>query len=406
MPWPMFRPLPILLLSFFVVFGPSATSQTRPFPAQQNSINIVDSGLLIVQNYTSLKLDPLQRPVVSYSNYDYSDIKVAHCGDPLCATVAKKAVLDRFGVVTGYPTLALNAMGTPIAGYFRGDSGEGTVGTLRLSECVNPACSGRTITVVDAENGQLIGEGPSMVLDASGNPVISYLRKSKYVTVAHCGDSKCLSGNTYNVLDDSLALALTSLALDNEGNPVVAYINELSSDELLVAHCSDPDCQSPPSIVAVDTLDAGRLGGPTGITVDSQDHPVLAYTYSTSLQAKTAELRVLHCGDSNCDSGNVISAVDESAGNFAEASMVLDASGNPVISYRGIVNSDDALEVAHCGDANCSSGNTITVADSDGHTGFYSSLQLDILGRPVVSYVKRAHEDIVKLLHCATDTCQ
>jgi hypothetical protein len=53
----------------------------------------------------------------------------------------------------------------------------------------------------------------------------------------------------------------------------------------------------------------------------------------------------------------------------------------PVVSYAS-----GALKVLRCGDATCSSGNTVADPDSAAGTVWYTSLVLDANGFPVVSY--------------------
>ncbi|MDP3703038.1 MAG: hypothetical protein Q8R78_01420, partial [Candidatus Omnitrophota bacterium] len=86
------------------------------------------------------------------------------------------------------------------------------------------------------------------------------------------------------------------------------------------------------------------------------------------------------------------------------AVLALDGSGNPVASYLG----DDAnVSILHCNDANCApGGDSIKDPDIAGDVGRYSSLVLDALGYPVVSYYDAAIANKnLKLLHCNDVNC-
>jgi hypothetical protein len=184
----------------------------------------------------------------------------------------------------------------------------------------------------------------------------------------------------------------TSLALDSAGLPVIAYVDVASTPHSLkVAHCSKPNCRGPKSITTVDT----GLFGFLSMALDSSGSPVIAYQ-----DVATGDIRVLHCGNADCTAGNAITPVDTTGQNGEYISLVLDASGFPVASYRDV---GQGLNVLHCGDATCTSGNSIATPDPNPLGGTHTSVALDASGFPVVSY--RGGDGALRLLHCGDPTC-
>jgi hypothetical protein len=343
-------------------------------------VQIVDSAGG-VGKYTALALDSSGYPVISYYDEANRDLKLVHCGDATCNSGNTVRTVDSAGAVGEYTSLALDSSGNPIISYH--DAGNGN---LKLAHCGDTTCgSGNTISIVDSA-GQ-VGWYTSLALDSSGNPVISYFDLGNgNLKVAHCGNAACSSGNTINTVDNSAGDVgrYNSLALDSSGRPVISYY-DASNGRLKLVRCGDTICGSGNTTSIVDS--SGQPGWYTSLALDSSGYPVISYWDGAS-----GHLRVAHCGDATCSSGATIQTVD-SAGIVGQYnSLRLDSSGRPVISYRD--TSNGRLKLVQCGNATCSSGNTIQIADGAGSVGWYSSLALDGSGQPVISYYDASNGDL------------
>lgn len=183
----------------------------------------------------------------------------------------------------------------------------------------------------------------------------------------------------------------SSLVLDSQGNPVISYY---ADSNLHLLHCGDPLCSSSNLITTVDSN--GDVGLYPSLVLDSNGYPVISYLDLTNFSLKLA-----HCGDVNCSSRNSLQTVDDNGFVGFHTSLVLDANGYPVISYTRF--SSDQLVLAHCLDANCTSS-TIQVIDAAGGVGQFTTLALDQNGFPVIGY-RDVNNTKLKLARCGNTAC-
>jgi hypothetical protein len=342
-----------------------------------------------VGRYTSLALDSLGRPVVSYWDVTNGDLKVLRCGDATCTAGNAIGRPDTAGDVGAFSSLALDAAGRPVVSYY-----DATNQDLKVLRCGDATCAGgNSITSPDTAGD--VGGFTSLALDfgadPAGIPVVSYFFGTTGVLrVLRCGDATCAGGNAL-LWSDSPGGVWTSLALDAAGSPVVGHLGLGGSVEVL--RCTDPACLG----AAATVLDTGMFLDGTSLALDGAGYPVLSY-----YDEDADDLWVVRCGDPACTADNTGTSPHSAGSVGAYSSLALDAAGRPVVSYYDRTNG--ALRVLRCGNPACTSENTITTPDTAGDVGQYTSLVLDAAGHPVIAYYDAGNGDL-KVLRCTTPTC-
>ncbi|MBM3695757.1 MAG: hypothetical protein FJW79_07485 [Actinobacteria bacterium] len=309
---------------------------------------------------------------------------------PLCSRPVGSAAVDSTGVVGRETSMVLDASGWPVISYY-----DATNGDLKLLRCGNAACSsGNTVSTVDSTGDT--GRFTSLVLDASGWPVISYYDQTNGdLKLARCGNATCSSGNTLTTVDATGNVGQhTSLALDANGYPVISYYHN-SNQDLRLARCGDATCTSGNALTTVDAT--GVIGLYTSLVLDAAGYPVISY-----YDWDNGDLRLARCGDATCTSGNTLRTVDDTGASGWYTSLALDAGDYPVISHYDAANGD--LRLARCGHTTCDLGNTLTIVDSSGDVGHFTSLVLNANGWPVISYNDWTNGDL-KVARCGNPTC-
>lgn len=189
----------------------------------------------------------------------------------------------------------------------------------------------------------------------------------------------------------------TSLQLNASGVPVISYF-DIANRDLKLVRCGDATCSSGNTIQSPDGtgVDVGQY---TSLQLNASGFPIVSYRDSTN-----GDLKLIICGNATCSLGNTVQTLDGTGVDVGYyTSLQLNASGFPVVSYFDQTNFD--LKLMVCGDATCSSGNTIRTLDGTGTlVGQHTSLQLNASGFPVISYYDFGNSHL-KIIVCGNPTC-
>jgi LPXTG-site transpeptidase (sortase) family protein len=295
------------------------------------------------------------------------------------------------GDVGEYSALALNSSGNAVIAYF-----DDTDNQLILAVCNDAACTAPTTTVVATDVGSQ-GSFTSLQLDSNGFPMISYYEfaPNEDLHFVHCDDAFCNSLSNLRIDAANQVGSYTSLVLNSSGNGVISYYESSNGGNLKIAICNDVVCTAP----TVNTVDgsADDSGLFTSLQLDGSGFPVIAY-----YNANADSVMLAHCVDALCAGAANIHTVDNSSHvGFDGISLELDASGFPVLSYYDVTNT--RLKLAHCTDVDCANPPTINVVDDSANVGQYSSLELDG-SLPVISYYDDTNGDL-KVAFCSDPNC-
>lgn len=299
----------------------------------------------------------------------------------------------------------------PVAGF-----PDFTNGDAKFARCHDAACSGNLTTGFiqsDSEITRDAGAFIQVVIDSTGAPMYAFYDRGgprpqdavENVAFSRCARELCTQASSN--LDGPFAVGeYTSLALTPADIPVLAYY-DATHGELKVVRCMSDDCTGSQETrrrvaddggVAVGGADVGQW---TSIAQDSADRSLVSYYDATN-----GNLKIVRCAaaafepNGACEAPVTVDAVGD-VGRYTD--VVMGPGDKPAISYYDVTN--QALKVAACNDALCSTA-TITTIDDDAtnNVGLYSSIVIPTDGLPVISYIDdTAHA--LKLAKCHKPDC-
>jgi Tol biopolymer transport system component len=240
-----------------------------------------NSTLLIQPDNTqsySFALDANGFPVVGYignSSGPVGDLMLMHCNDANCDPAVNGAesnlVVDNSsvaGVKVDYRTALTLHSGNPVMAYSHFDTS-----TLKIARCDDPNCAagGDTIEFANTNTG---AHSPGIAIDGDGVPVVAYYDGFARTFVLHCNDASCSGANESDPLvmtngsNSPSPNGAPSLALDGDGFPV-ASLYRGEGNNLAILHCGDENCSVPALPTATPTFTPTNTPAATSTPTDT-----------------------------------------------------------------------------------------------------------------------------------------
>ncbi|MEA3335705.1 MAG: hypothetical protein U9R25_07310 [Chloroflexota bacterium] len=314
--------------------------------------------------------------LISYSDYSFGDLRVAHCDNVAC-TSATVTVHDAASWA-GYDTsIAIGADGLGLISY-QGLDLSGANPRLKVAHCEDIACTSATITTLDMAGGS----STSLVIGTDGLGLISYYAGGN-LKVAHCNNTACTSATLSNLGGGGEPTVLT---LGADGLGLIAFDGGLS---VYVAHCNNVACTS--ATVNQLFVYVGCCGGAVHSVAIGEDGLGLV-GFSDS-----GELQIAHCDNLLCSDAS-FALID--SGSWS-SSITIGMDGLPLISYWDKGNR--RVQVAHCMEQSCAES-SIAILDSIDDLDSFSAVTIGADGLPLVSYYDDVIDDL-KVAHCSNPFC-
>ena len=348
------RILPTISLSLALLAAPGAVS------AETWAIQFVDVGSSSGASTSLGLLDGF--PVISYFGAPHS-LKYASLNP-------QTKVFDLLRVDAGgeFTSLAVDPAGIVSVGYLDAVA-------LQLKYWRLNAGQG-FIQTVDSGTGQGgLSYYDSIKLDAQGRPQISYYdwRAPDGTTSQSKLKYAVLNGTSWStefVDPVSGRGRYNSLALDASGNPQIAYRDDIDGQLRLAKKAGTWTTQ------VVDSS-LNSPGWFPSISLNGLGQPRISYIAGTTGQLRYAAFDGVLWHFENVDGVGTLTS-------FSATSLALDSGGNPHIAYYDA--SAGSLKYASRSGPVIGGTWTVQTVDSVGDVGGYSSLILDATGRPIISY--------------------
>lgn len=363
-----------------------------------NLTTVADDPANPVGAFASMVLDSAGLPLISHREAGTANaLRLTRCHTPACTSSTSLAIDDPADGVGSYSSIALGLDGLPVISHHNV-----AATALRVTKCGNPTCTAGNVSTNVDDPADAVGYFTSIEVPPDGLPLIAHLNYSTgNLRVTKCGNPSCTAGTSADIDDVADIVGwYASLAIGADGLPVIAHLNA-SNGTVRVTRCGTPGCTAGSVTTTVVDDPANAVGSDLSMTIGADGLPLIAYQEGTVLA-----LRVTHCGDAACTSGNESTTIDDPINDVAYfTSIAIGADGRPIISHTEATTL--ALRVTKCGNLACSAGNVSTTVDDHPAdvVGIYTATAIGLDGLPVIAH-QNGPQGNLRVTKCGTQNCR
>lgn len=206
-----------------------------------------------------------------------------------------------------------------------------------------------------------------------------------------CTDSAVTADDPANVVG-----AYASLAIGRDGLPVIAH-QDVTASTLRVTHCGDSACVS--GNISTTVYDpVGPAGQFASIGIGGDGLPVIAHR-----DGSNSTVLVTHCSNAAC-TGATTTVADYGFFGGATPALAIGANGLPVIAHRD--NTAGGLRLTTCTVADCATATSVTIDTPAGGAGANPAIALGADGRFVIAHRASVNgAGALRITHCGSEPC-
>jgi hypothetical protein len=261
------------------------------------------------------------RALIAYRRSDGtefgSELRVAHCSDPLCTAATISAPLSAEEDDVNYPSIAIGDDGLGLILYNHHNTSGVT--TVEVAHCADVACTTGSPTILDSSVFDPVFSS-SIVTGADGLGLFVYaMHSTKVLKVGHCSNPSCSSAGITTIATN--VISVNDIVIGADGLGLISYRDEEMG--LMVAHCLDGACSAV-------TKSAVGAGGP--MVIGNDGHVLIAS--GGAAFGGTVFPCVAHCNDVPCTTVTTAPIEYVPFGGWLPIGIAIGGDGRPLLVHH------------------------------------------------------------------------